>query len=69
MKCSHPRSAQQLRWFTDSISKRSSIVGASCTKCGDELNVSTPRGNYVAGPRLPGQERMAPVLHDPDGAA
>lgn len=51
----HPRDQHQIVWRTDS-DKISYIVGATCGKCGAALNVSTPRGDYVSGPRRLGQD-------------
>jgi len=48
--CRYPRSERKLIWYTDST-KRSHIIGANCGKCGMSLNVSTPNGEYVSGPR------------------
>jgi len=52
--CRHSRSERKLIWYTDST-KRSHIIGANCGKCGMSLNVSTPNGEYVSGPRRVGQ--------------
>jgi hypothetical protein len=55
MRCGHPRDRRVLQWQTDFHSKISWIVGARCGKCGASLNVSTPAGEHVSGPRRAGQ--------------
>jgi len=56
---------RQMQWRTDS-GKLSYIVGATCGKCSTPINVSTPRCEYVSGPRRAAQTGPAvsgrPVL-------